>query len=253
MATLSTSKKRKANITNKTARIASASARREDSIKKRIRTDKTSVKKPSSGFYPYALKRHGDLTWQKRRMDVYLKTFEEYEREVIGRAYAYAKERHDKLVRADGSPYIIHPVRIANILMKEWSQNDALLIAASLLHDVVEDTQTTIKDVKDEFGEDVGKLVDGVTMWKGSETPEVYLRRISRGPGDLRLIKLADTLDNLRSWHECGDDISDKFPRWWRQVRDYVIPMAQKTYEPAAKLLNDMIEDPWYLKRANMS
>jgi len=207
---------------------------------------------PSSSFFPYGIVKHDDLKWHKQRFQKLVKKVPESERAGIEKAYTFSEERHAKLKRYDGTLYIIHPIRMANIIIDEWNMTDPTLITAALLHDVVEDTQTTIKEVKDAFGADVGKLVDGITMWKGSETPEVYLKRVTRGPELLRVIKCADTLDNLRSWHECADDIADKFPRWWRQAKDYIIPMAHKTLKKAEHQINDIVEDDWYLKRANM-
>lgn len=231
--------------------------------KKAVRAKKTSQKavkikvrnvadRPSADFYPYNPSKHDDFKWQQARFEKLLKGFDDVHQELIKKAFAFAKDRHCKMSRANGIPYIIHPVRIANILLDEWNETRPDIVAASLLHDVVEDTQTTVREIKDAFGDDVGKLIDGITMWKGSETPEVYLKRVARGPQGLRLIKCADVLDNLRSWHECPPELADKFPRWWRQAKDYVVPMAEKTHQPSAETIFAIIEDPWYLKKANM-
>lgn len=214
---------------------------------------KTASNLPNSAFYPYELQKHGDLAWQLDRFEKLVKKFESKDGERIMKAYRFADERHKTQTRADGTAYIIHPVRLANILMSEWSERDADVIVAALLHDVIEDTATTIREVKDAFGDVSAKLIDGMTMWKGSESPEVYLQRISRGTEKLRLIKCADSIDNLRSWHECPKDLSVKFSRWWRQTKDYVVPIAESTHAPAAKLLKEIVEDPWYLKQAQMA
>jgi (p)ppGpp synthase/HD superfamily hydrolase len=207
---------------------------------------------PSASLFPYAIRKHGDLAWHTDRMKKLIAKHGDLEQEAILRAYEMAKERHANLKRSSGALYIIHPVRIANIIMDEWNVRSTPLIAAALLHDVVEDTQTTIKEVKDIFGADIGKLVDGVTMWKGSESPDVYLKRVSRGPEQLRIIKCADTLDNLRSWKECSPEIEEKFPRWWRQANDYVLPMARRTLKKAERQIRDIIDDKWYLEKARM-
>lgn len=212
---------------------------------------KTSL--PSASFYPYELEKHGDFKWQFDRFEKLLKKFDATGASLIKKAYHFAENKHKGQVRADGTPFIIHPMRLANILMGEWSEREADVIVAGLLHDVIEDTQTTIREVKDAFGDVSAKLIDGMTMWKGSESPEVYLQRISRGTEKLRLIKCADSLDNLRSWHECPKDVAVKFPRWWRQTKDYVVPIAEATHTPAAKLIKLMVEDPWYLKQAQMA
>lgn len=208
---------------------------------------------PSASFYPYEISKHGDFEWQFERFSKLIKKFDANDVERLMKAYRFADERHKGQVRADGSVYIIHPLRLANTLMNEWSEREADVVIAGLLHDVIEDTQTTIREVKDAFGDIVAKLVDGMTMWKGSESSEVYLQRILRGSEKLRLIKCADALDNLRSWHECPKSVAVKFPRWWRQTKDYVVPIADGTNSAAAKLLKNMIEDRWYLEQAKMA
>ncbi len=207
---------------------------------------------PNESLFPYGSLKHGDLAWHIATFEKLVKKFEEAEQILLRNAFVFAKERHEKQLRKDGSPYIIHPLRIANMIGLEWGIRQAPLIAAALLHDVIEDTQTTIREVKDGFGDEIGKLVDGLTMWPGSETPEVYLKRVSRGPRELRIIKCADVLDNLRSWHECGDGNADRFTRWWRQAHDFALPMAEETLDAAAKRIREIVEDAWYLKKASM-
>lgn len=237
-------------------RSASVSKSKKKVVKK-VANPAKSVKKalslPNASFYPYELVKHGDFQWQVERFEKLLKKFNEADSARIRKAFKFADERHKSQLRADGTPFIIHPLRLANVLMGEWSEKDADVIVAGLLHDVIEDTQTTIREVKDAFGDVSAKLIDGMTMWKGSESPEVYLQRISRGSEKLKLIKCADSLDNLRSWHECPKDIAVKFPRWWRQTKDYVVPIAETTHAPAAKLIKLIVEDPWYLKQAQMA
>lgn len=208
---------------------------------------------PSEAFYPYGIERHGDLVWHTARFRKSVTKLGDEGSALALKAFAFAEEKHKDHVRADGTPFIIHPVRIANILLSEWAERDASMIAAALLHDVIEDTHATTREVKDAFGDVVTKLVDGMTMWKGSETHEVYLQRITRGTDALRRIKCADALDNLRSWHECPASIADRFPRWWRQTKDYLIPIAERSCRPAAVMFKQMIEDPWYLGRAGMN
>lgn len=214
-------------------------------------TNKASL--PNASFYPYELSKHGDFAWQFDRFEKLLKKFATADAEKIMKAYQFANDRHKNQTRADGTPFIIHPLRLANILMSEWSERDTDVVIAGLLHDVIEDTQTTIREVKDAFGDVAAKLIDGMTMWKGSESQEVYLQRISRGSEKLKLIKCADALDNLRSWHECPKSVAVKFPRWWRQTKDFVVPIAETTHAPAARLIKEIVEDPWYLKQAQMA
>lgn len=208
---------------------------------------------PSAEFYSYPLDKHADVLWHLARFRKLIKKFDAETSALIERAYVFAEKKHSSQTRLNGTPFIIHPIRIACILMEEWNEKDGAVIAAGLLHDVIEDTHTTIREVKDAFGDDVAKLTDGMTMWKGSESAEVYLQRIARGTVRLRQIKCADLLDNLRSWHEVPDEVGEKFPRWWRQDKTYGLPIAETTNRKAYDLFKKMLEDPWYLNRAKMA
>lgn len=232
-------------------KAAKASVVKKPAVKKASKPRASAL--PSEAFYPYGIERHGDLAWHMARFRKNVTKLGDEGSALALKALTFAEEKHKDQVRADGSLFIIHPVRIANILLSEWSERDASMVAAAILHDVIEDTHATTREVKDAFGDAVTKLVDGMTMWKGSETHEVYLQRITRGTDALRRIKCADALDNLRSWHECPPSIADRFPRWWRQTKDYLIPIAERSCRPAAVMFKQMIEDPWYLGRAGMN
>ena len=78
--------------------------------------------------------------------------------DLVKKAYYYGKKAHDGQLRKSGEPYFIHPIAVANILCD--MESDMQTIAAGLLHDVVEDTQYTYEDIKNEFGEEVADLVD---------------------------------------------------------------------------------------------
>ena len=80
---------------------------------------------------------------------------------LIRRAYAYAEAQHEGQLRRSGEAYIIHPLSVAEILCDLGLDSDS--IVAGLLHDCIEDTATTVEDVKDMFGPAVALLVDGVT------------------------------------------------------------------------------------------
>ncbi len=220
-------------------------------VKKPAAKKKVAVKDFGAHVHPYGTARHADNTWQRARFKKQLSALSEEDQNTLRDALAFAEERHKGQLRKGGGPYILHPIRIANILMDEWCITDKPhVIAAALLHDVVEDTQTTLKEIKDAFGDDVGKLVDGMTMWKGSETFETYCTRVRRGPEMLRVIKCADTMDNLRSWYETDDPL--KFTQWWRQANDHVIPIARSVSDDIAQIFKDMLDDSWYLKKAGM-
>ncbi|MBQ8295092.1 MAG: bifunctional (p)ppGpp synthetase/guanosine-3',5'-bis(diphosphate) 3'-pyrophosphohydrolase [Clostridia bacterium] len=128
------------------------------------------------------------------------------DRETLIKAYNYAETAHANQKRASGEPYFIHPCAVADILMELGL--DAATIAAALLHDVIEDTDSTAEDIKREFGDEVLDLVSGVTKlekieFKSKEDAEAEnFRKIFVAMAkDVRviIIKLADRLHNMRS------------------------------------------------------
>src|SRR3989338_4740154 len=124
---------------------------------------------------------------------------------LIEKAYQFALKAHVGQKRKNGEPYINHSVETARTLM-DWRLDEAT-IAAGLLHDVVEDTPVTEAQLKEEFGEEISSLVDGVTKishvkYRGHERQIENLRKMILAIAqDLRvlLIKLADRLHNMRT------------------------------------------------------
>ena len=128
------------------------------------------------------------------------------ERAVLFKAYEYAKQAHANQKRASGEPYFIHPCAVADILIDLGL--DAATIAAALLHDVIEDTESTAEDIRAEFGEEVLTLVGSVTKLekivfksKEDENAENFRKIFVAMAKDVRviIIKLADRLHNMRS------------------------------------------------------
>ena len=126
--------------------------------------------------------------------------------DLINRAFAFASRAHEGQKRKSGEDYIIHPLSVAFILAQ--LQLDVHTIAAGLLHDVVEDTAATLEELENLFGEQIAKLVDGVTKisrieYKSQEEQQVEnLRKMLLAMAkDIRviLIKLADRLHNMRT------------------------------------------------------
>ena len=132
---------------------------------------------------------------------------------LIEKAYKVAEEAHKNQLRKSGEPYIIHPLNVAIILAD--LELDKETIVAGILHDVVEDTIMTEEDLKQEFGDDVALLVDGVTKLEkiplsaGGDQPDEKLEMQAENlrkmflamAKDIRviLIKLADRLHNMRT------------------------------------------------------
>ena len=125
------------------------------------------------------------------------------ERETLVRAYHYAEQAHSGQKRASGEAYFIHPCAVAKILMELGL--DCATVAAAFLHDVIEDTPVTEEDIRREFGEEILRLVAGVTkldkiVFKSREEEEAEnFRKIFVAMAkDIRviIIKLADRLHN---------------------------------------------------------
>ncbi len=126
--------------------------------------------------------------------------------ETLSKAYDFALKAHEKQKRDEGSPYIIHPVAVANILTD--LKLDSATIATGLLHDTIEDTHATYKTIEKEFGKEVADLVDGVTKISAYENQaatdskaENFRKLILATSKDIRvlLVKLADRLHNMRT------------------------------------------------------
>ena len=133
------------------------------------------------------------------------------DRDLIARAFHFAAAAHEGQTRRSGSPFIEHPVGVARICAE--LRLDEQTLAAALLHDVVEDTATDIEDVRAEFGDEVARLVEGVTKltrisFQSREQAEAenYRKMIVAMSEDVRviLIKLADRLHNMRTIEYLG-------------------------------------------------
>ncbi|HSE82398.1 MAG TPA: bifunctional (p)ppGpp synthetase/guanosine-3',5'-bis(diphosphate) 3'-pyrophosphohydrolase [Gaiellaceae bacterium] len=133
------------------------------------------------------------------------------DRDLLERAYRFASEAHEHQQRRSGEDFILHPLGVA-LILAELRSDDATL-AAGILHDVVEDTDTTIEHVRDEFGEEVARLVEGVTKLtrihfqsREQAQAENYRKMIVAMADDHRviLIKLADRLHNMRTIEYLG-------------------------------------------------
>ncbi len=130
------------------------------------------------------------------------------DRELIDKAFRIANKAHWNMRRKSGEPYVIHPISVARVVNQEIGLG-ARSIATALLHDVVEDTEYSLEDVRRDFGDKIANLIDGLTKISGtydkgsssSMQAENFRRMLLTLSDDLRviLIKIADRLHNMRT------------------------------------------------------
>ena len=153
--------------------------------------------------------------------------------DALNRAYVFAMKKHGAQLRASGDPYYSHPVEVAGILTK--FKLDSASIIDGLLHDTVEDTDTTVEEVKNLFGEQVAQLVDGLTKLAMIEQKsadkkqaENFRKLLLAMSEDIRvlLIKLADRLHNMRTLHFLKKP--EKRMRIAKETLDIYAPLAER-------------------------
>ena len=140
-------------------------------------------------------------------LDTYLASQHRKKVELITKAFNFARQAHKGVRRHSGEPYIMHPLAVAHIVCKEIGLGSTSICAA-LLHDVVEDTDYTIEDIKNLFGDKIAGIVNGLTKISGgvfgahaSEQAENFKKLLLTMSEDIRviLIKIADRLHNMRT------------------------------------------------------
>ena len=136
---------------------------------------------------------------------------------VVLKALAFAADKHRDQRRKDAaaSPYINHPIALANVLVREGDVTDPDVLAAALLHDTVEDTQTTPAELANAFGPAIAAIVEEVTDDKSlpkAERKRLQVEHAATMSEAAKLVKLADKICNLR-------DMSDHPPAKWDLVR----------------------------------
>ncbi|MEE2688138.1 MAG: bifunctional (p)ppGpp synthetase/guanosine-3',5'-bis(diphosphate) 3'-pyrophosphohydrolase [Pseudomonadota bacterium] len=151
----------------------------------------------------------------------------------LNRAYVFSMKAHGSQQRASGDPYFSHPVEVAGILSEK--KLDTASIVTGLLHDTVEDTVATLADIERLFGDEVTRLVDGVTKLgqldlqsDQTKQAENFRKLLLAMSEDIRvlLVKLADRLHNMRTLsYICS---SDKRSRIARETMDIYAPLAER-------------------------
>jgi GTP pyrophosphokinase len=164
--------------------------------------------------------------------------------EMLRRAYVFSAYEHKGQVRRSGEPYLVHPLEVADILAD--LRLDAVAVAAGLLHDIVEDTTTSIEKIRELFGEQVAHVVEGVTklsalQFASSEErqAESFRKMLLAMVDDIRviLVKLADRLHNMRTLHYLPED---RRTRIAQETRDVYAPIANRL--GMSKIKNELEE-----------
>src|SRR5438045_157533 len=152
--------------------------------------------------------------------------------DLLRRAYVFSAFEHKGQVRHSGEPYLVHPLEVADLLAE--MKLDVVAIAAGLLHDIVEDTETSIERIKELFGTDIAHVVEGVTKlgaipFSSSEErqAENFRKMLLAMVDDIRviLVKLADRLHNMRTLHHLPEERRLKIAQ---ETRDIYAPIANR-------------------------
>jgi GTP pyrophosphokinase len=168
----------------------------------------------------------------------------EADTELLRRAYVFSAYEHKGQVRRSGEPYLVHPLEVADLLAD--MRLDVVAVAAGLLHDIVEDTPTTIEKIRELFGEEVAHVVEGVTklsslQFSSSEErqAESFRKMLLAMVDDIRviLVKLADRLHNMRTLQHLPED---RRLRIAQETRDIYAPIANRL--GMSKIKNELEE-----------
>ncbi len=153
--------------------------------------------------------------------------------DVLNRAYVYGLKKHGTQLRASGDPYFSHPVEVAGILAE--MRLDTSSIVTGLLHDTIEDTDATREEISGLFGDEIARLVDGVTKLsrlevqsESTKEAENLRKLVLAMSSDIRvlLVKLADRLHNMRTLHHIKDPARRR--RIARETMDLYAPLASR-------------------------
>src|SRR5246127_918658 len=151
---------------------------------------------------------------------------------VIRKAWEFCVQHHSGQLRASGEPYVLHPLEVAQVLAE--MKLDATAIAAGLLHDAVEDTPVTTEDITEQFGEQVARIVEGVTKIdkiqfanREDRQAENVRKMLLAMVSDVRvvLIKLADRLHNMRTLEHLKPERQEAIAR---ETMDIYAPLAHR-------------------------
>ena len=156
---------------------------------------------------------------------------------MFNKALIYAVKQHkDQLRKKSQIPYVVHPIRVAGLASK-FGYGDYLTQAVAVLHDTVEDTSSTYEDITKKFGEAVAQ---GVYYLTRDSTRESYLEKLAVAPDYIKMIKLCDTLDNIRTLQALDQE---GIERKIRECNEFYIPMAEELCPKIAEKIKKYIQE----------
>ncbi|MDE1857033.1 MAG: bifunctional (p)ppGpp synthetase/guanosine-3',5'-bis(diphosphate) 3'-pyrophosphohydrolase [Candidatus Micrarchaeota archaeon] len=147
---------------------------------------------------------------------------------LVFKALDFAKTEHCGQVRDDGTEYIVHPIRVGRILLEEFKVTDPSVLAAAMLHDVVEDCSVQKKEVSERFGARIASIVGSLSMNLYGSKGEYY-RSLRLDPADVRIITVADRTDNLRNLPYNTQDqgwTKERVDRYLKETEECVLPLT---------------------------
>jgi GTP pyrophosphokinase len=197
---------------------------------------RNSATKPDAGPSPDAMKKAEERQAIERRMEALLEQVRanrpNEDISLIRKAWEFCVRHHEGQMRASGEPYIIHPLKVAEVLVE--MKLDSTAIAAGLLHDSVEDTPATTEEIQAEFGDQVAHIVDGVTKIdkiqfanREDRQAENVRKMLLAMVTDVRvvLIKMADRLHNMRTLQHLRPERQEAIAR---ETMDIYAPLAHR-------------------------
>jgi (p)ppGpp synthase/HD superfamily hydrolase len=170
-------------------------------------------------------------TWDTARADI-AASGAPIDVDALEKAVAAAERWHGDQKRPTGAPYVEHLLEALEVLVRGAGIVAPPVLAAAVLHDVVEDTSATLRDVEEEFGPEVTELVDWVTKppagGAGRQAKRAaraaYLRRLGEAPPEAVRVKLADRASNVQTLDRMPPDFQR---RYYAETITYIVPLAE--------------------------
>ena len=165
----------------------------------------------------------------------------------VNNAIELAKQAHaGQIRRGSDNPYIVHPLRVALILIEVAEQNNAAVICAGILHDVLEDSSTSEDDIEDDFGSQVLDMVMALTHPEQKDGETIFGRNkrmfenMQWAGRDVHIIKSADRLDNLSTAHQAMKP--ERLAEYLIESSEMLLPLTLASNTALYHALNEAIE-----------